>query len=200
MPKVIAPIFGLRASGTLAKTVTFTSWKGLNIAKSYAVPRNPNTPAQQAARGKFSTLSTIWNNNPILQRDRDPFEYRARAIHYRGSGYNLFLSKYMRHDDTTWGFVYDCRFWMHTLVMPNIQLRCTFNCTLPDTTLNIGWRSNSETCFLVDTVTTDSLGAGTYTADYTIEGDSLPEGMSYGILWLDDTHYVETGIYENMLY
>lgn len=69
MAKLTAPLFSLDASGTIAKAITFSRWKGVKYARTRVIPENPNTAAQQEVRGSFSTLSEMWKRMPQLARD-----------------------------------------------------------------------------------------------------------------------------------
>ena len=51
MAKLKGPLFSLGASGQLAKTLVFFPWKGLNVAREYVVPANPQTALQTTQRG-----------------------------------------------------------------------------------------------------------------------------------------------------
>lgn len=51
MAKLTAPLMSLSASGAIAKALVFFPWKGLNVARQYVVPSNPNSTAQQTQRG-----------------------------------------------------------------------------------------------------------------------------------------------------
>ena len=51
MAKLKAPCMSLGASGQLGKAIVFFPWKGLNVAREFVVPANPNTGAQQTIRG-----------------------------------------------------------------------------------------------------------------------------------------------------
>lgn len=51
MAKLKAPLMSLGASGQLAKTLVFFPWKGLNVAREYVVPANPDTQLQKDQRG-----------------------------------------------------------------------------------------------------------------------------------------------------
>ncbi|MBA7585639.1 hypothetical protein ES708_27625 [subsurface metagenome] len=51
MAKVKAPLFSFRASGKLADALVYFGWKGLNVVRSYVVPANPKTTAQNTHRG-----------------------------------------------------------------------------------------------------------------------------------------------------
>lgn len=61
MVKVHGPMFSLKASGTLADTVTFTSWKGRNVVRERVIPSNPKTGPQTGMRMMMKFLSQIWD-------------------------------------------------------------------------------------------------------------------------------------------
>jgi len=54
MAKVNAPLFSFNASGQLAKSLVYGSWKGLDVVRSYVVPSNPKTADQLTQRGYFT--------------------------------------------------------------------------------------------------------------------------------------------------
>ncbi len=68
MSKLTAPLFSLRASGTIGDAITFSSWKGIPYARTRVIPANPNTVNQQEVRGVFETLNNIWLNAPATFR------------------------------------------------------------------------------------------------------------------------------------
>lgn len=51
MAKLKAPLLSLGASGAIGKAIVFFPWKGLNVAREYVIPANPNTTPQQTQRG-----------------------------------------------------------------------------------------------------------------------------------------------------
>lgn len=51
MAKLNAPLFSFRASGKIANALVYFGWKGLNVVRSYVVPANPKTTAQNTQRG-----------------------------------------------------------------------------------------------------------------------------------------------------
>lgn len=51
MAKLKAPLLSLGASGAIGRSIVFFPWKGLDCAREYVVPANPNTAAQQTQRG-----------------------------------------------------------------------------------------------------------------------------------------------------
>ena len=68
MAKLTAPLFSLRASGTIGDAITYASWKGIQYARTRVVPANPNSVAQQDIRGVFETLNNLWLNAPASFR------------------------------------------------------------------------------------------------------------------------------------
>ena len=50
MAKVTGPLGGFDTSGSIAKTITFSKWRGRNYVRQTVKPANPNTIAQQGQR------------------------------------------------------------------------------------------------------------------------------------------------------
>lgn len=69
MAKVYMPLLGGRASGSIAKSVTFTSWRGINIARQRVDPANPRTVAQTSQRDLFTYCVTLWSRLPVEIQD-----------------------------------------------------------------------------------------------------------------------------------
>jgi len=69
MARLTAPLLSLAASGTIAKAITYSSWKGIAYARTRVVPANPKSVAQLEVRGVFSTLNEMWKRMPQLARD-----------------------------------------------------------------------------------------------------------------------------------
>ncbi len=66
MAKTTAPILSLGASGTIAKTMVYSSWRGIPYVRRHLIPSNPNTVGQQATRNVFTTMSAMWKVAPAL--------------------------------------------------------------------------------------------------------------------------------------
>lgn len=64
MSRVTAPLLSFGASGAIAKTQVYATWKGRPYARRYAIPSNPNTVAQQGVRTTFSWLNSVWKFMP----------------------------------------------------------------------------------------------------------------------------------------
>lgn len=64
MAKTIAPLLSFDASGAIAKTQVYSTWKGRPYVRRYTVPANPNTSAQQLTRNTFKWLNSVWKFFP----------------------------------------------------------------------------------------------------------------------------------------
>ena len=61
MAKLVAPLFGISARGSLAGAITYQRAKGLNVAKSIPTHRDSASPAQLAHRWLYSLGIALWN-------------------------------------------------------------------------------------------------------------------------------------------
>jgi len=77
MARLTGALFSLAASGTIADTLTFAKWKGIQYVRTRVIPANPRSAAQTAIRNIFSTLNEMWKRMPTGARR--PFEYSARG-------------------------------------------------------------------------------------------------------------------------
>jgi hypothetical protein len=62
--------------------------------RNYVIPFNPQTPGQQANRLKFSQAVNAWQTMSIL--DRRLWNIYADDLQIQMSGYNLFISRFMK--------------------------------------------------------------------------------------------------------
>lgn len=60
MAKLTGPLFGLSARGTIADTLTYSAWKGIEYARQRVIPANPQTAAQDLTRDVFKMLGQFW--------------------------------------------------------------------------------------------------------------------------------------------
>lgn len=60
MVKLTGQLISYDASGSIGKTLTYSSWKGRPYAKQYTVPSDPNTALQIGIRQAMGFLSTQW--------------------------------------------------------------------------------------------------------------------------------------------
>lgn len=61
MVKVNGPMFSFSASGTLADTATFSTWKGRPYVRQRVIPHNPKSDSQTGMRQMLAFLSQAWN-------------------------------------------------------------------------------------------------------------------------------------------
>lgn len=66
MAKTTGPILSLDGSGSIAKTVTFSRWRGIKYARQRVVPENPQTTEQSLTRDVFSFLVEAWKLAPPI--------------------------------------------------------------------------------------------------------------------------------------
>lgn len=66
MAKVTAPLLSFRSAGSIAKSVVYADWRGVQYARQHIIPANPRTTAQQAGRLTFATLREMWKRAPSL--------------------------------------------------------------------------------------------------------------------------------------
>jgi len=64
MAKTTAPILSFGASGQIAKTMVYATWKGRAYARRHVIPANPNSSEQQLTRNTFSFLQSVYKYAP----------------------------------------------------------------------------------------------------------------------------------------
>lgn len=75
MAKLKAPLLSLGASGAIGEAIVYFPWKGLDVAREYVVPANPNTALQQTQRGYLSAAVIDIHaaqghaTNPLVEAD-----------------------------------------------------------------------------------------------------------------------------------
>lgn len=63
-----APLLSFGASGTIAKTLVYSKWKGRAYVRRHVIPSNPKTAAQNLTRNAFAWSSSVWKASPSLLR------------------------------------------------------------------------------------------------------------------------------------
>jgi hypothetical protein len=66
MAVVTGPLLSLGASGTIAKTQTYSKWKGRPYVRQRVIPANPRSSDQVETRNVFSWLNSVWKVSPAL--------------------------------------------------------------------------------------------------------------------------------------
>ena len=60
MAKPTAPLLSFGASGSLAKTMVYSKWKGRPYVRRHVIPANPKSTAQVLTRNAFASANDIW--------------------------------------------------------------------------------------------------------------------------------------------
>jgi len=60
MARTVGPLMSLDASGSLAKTITFSRWKGRSYVRQLVTPANPRSELQLSTRAMMKFLSQNW--------------------------------------------------------------------------------------------------------------------------------------------
>lgn len=70
--------------------MVFSNWKGINTARAYAVPANPQSVDQTAQRTKFATVVSLAQNllGTLITTFVNPFAVKM-------SGFNMFISMFI---------------------------------------------------------------------------------------------------------
>lgn len=92
MAKLTAPLFSFKASGALAKTLVYGNWKGINTARSYTIPANPDTAGQQQQRGYFGDAVDLWHDLGLTSDDVAAWNRYAATLPSPQSGFNAFVA------------------------------------------------------------------------------------------------------------
>lgn len=93
MAKTQAPLFGFGASGQLGKALVFGKWKGIDVARQYVVPANPDTAAQNTQRGYLAGAVDQWHDatNVLSATDKEAWNRLAGLQKPPRSGFNQFV-------------------------------------------------------------------------------------------------------------
>jgi len=89
MTKLHGPMFSLDARGQLGKAIVYSIWKGINYARKYVIPFNPNTAAQQTIRGYFTLAVAAYQAED--QATRDAWDAAIKGKGRAMTGFNYYL-------------------------------------------------------------------------------------------------------------
>jgi hypothetical protein len=97
MAKVTGPLLSLDASGSVASTITFSRWKGINYVRQRVIPTYTNTTLQAKIRLLISDASIAWKSGATVGAvDIDAaykLAYDEAASGLGMSGFNLFIKE-----------------------------------------------------------------------------------------------------------
>jgi len=88
MVKVIGPLGGFDASGSLAGSIVFSKWKGRNYVRRLVKPSNPKSGGQVGVRSMFAFLAQQWAGISTANKAT----WNARADSATISPFNAYMS------------------------------------------------------------------------------------------------------------
>ena len=91
MATTTAPLLSFGASGTLAKTMVFSKWKGRPYVRRHVIPANPKSVAQTLTRDAFAFSNSVWKIGGVLLRT--PWD--RFAVGQVLTGRNKFMSNFI---------------------------------------------------------------------------------------------------------
>jgi len=91
MAKVKGPLFSLEASGSVAKTVVYSKWKGRQYVRQHTIPLNPQSAKQVNVRTAMTLLVAYWQ--PLAQGVKDLYDTEGKK--FQLSGFNYFVKRGM---------------------------------------------------------------------------------------------------------
>jgi hypothetical protein len=89
MAVLTGPLMSLSASGTIAKTLTYGNWKGIQYARTRVIPANPQSTSQTQTRDVFRFLQDYYKFAPTIARE----PWIAAVTGIPMTAQNLLLSK-----------------------------------------------------------------------------------------------------------
>ena len=92
MARTKGPLFSLDASGSIAKTIVYSKWKGRNYVRRHTIPYNPQTALQINVRKAMTLLVAFWQS--IDQPSQDL--YNTEGVKIQLSGFNYFVRRGMQ--------------------------------------------------------------------------------------------------------
>ncbi len=112
MAKVTGPLLSLDASGSIASTMTFSRWKGINYVRQRVIPTYSNTFKQKAIRDLIRDASQGWLGNDTDGTTTIDATYKSAfdlaASGRAQSGFNLFIHNcVLKNYDATVSPYYD---------------------------------------------------------------------------------------------
>lgn len=96
MAKTIMPLMSASASGALAKTVVYMTWKGINDVRKYVIPANPRSTRQVAQRILFENAVDAFHAVALTAVDLAAWDSYAGTLAKMMSGFNSFVRQHIK--------------------------------------------------------------------------------------------------------
>lgn len=163
MAKLKAPLFSLGASGSIAKTLVYFSWKGINAVREHVVPTNPKTGPQQAQRAYMTAALAEFHSAAYNELDMTAWARLAGAEGLIMTGFNRMVKEFIDESvaGNTWQSMY--RVWVQTITDTTLRIRWQKAAAGNTPTLRYGVRKT----YFPDTQAAEDMGGGYWVADVT---------------------------------
>jgi len=89
MARVKGPLFSLEASGTVAKTIVYSKWKGRQYTRKHTIPYNPQSDKQVNCRTAVTLLVEHWQEKDEATQT----VWNTFAKFFQLSGFNSFVGR-----------------------------------------------------------------------------------------------------------
>lgn len=96
--KVFAPFLSIGASGTVAKTLTASTWKGREYMKQRFIPNNPKSVRQVARRATMIAGVSNWRFAASVISAADKTLWASYGDKHQISGFNRFMKFYLEQN------------------------------------------------------------------------------------------------------
>lgn len=91
MARVKGPLFSIEASGSVAKTIVYSQWKGRNYVRQHTIPLNPQSATQMNVRYALTLLVAAWQGE--IQAYWDTWNEFGKQFNL--SGFNAYVKRGM---------------------------------------------------------------------------------------------------------
>lgn len=91
MARATGPLMSLGASGSVAKTIVFSHWKGRPYVREHVTPANPRSQSQVGGRAMMSFLSKAWKDAVMTGAPQATWDTLAKQMVV--SPFNAFTSR-----------------------------------------------------------------------------------------------------------
>lgn len=163
MAKVKAPLLSLSASGSLAKTIVFFPWKGIQCVREHVVPSNPRSDPQNDQRGYMTSAVTSFHAGNFTTEDVGAFNRFAGTLAATMSGFNAYVQKFIAEIKlgNVWKNV------RNVLISAIVDDGATVTCTAPAAALDLVINYGTRKTYLGTEKTMSDLTGGQYDCDLT---------------------------------
>lgn len=198
MAKPRAPLFGFGASGQLAKAIVYGNWKGIDVAREYVVPANPQSTAQTTQRSRMTSAVAEWHDttNVLTATDKEAWNRLAGIQKPPRSGFNEFCKRLI-DANISMSAAFEHMFGITNIALTHNAFKADIDDSANGTltvTLHVG---NTKTYFPVSATDAQVGGLTSFTAFDT----GFPAGTTI-YYWFDvpsGATYKRSGLYTGVL-